>query len=124
MSVRVTMVAGPLGPDQVEASLGPGARLVFEGIVRPTEGGQPIEALLYEAYRPMADRELEALGREILSRHGLSALRIEHSLGRVPAGAISMRLVVEATHRAEALTAAGEFLDRLKRDVPIWKATP
>jgi molybdopterin synthase catalytic subunit len=25
-------------------------------------------------------------------------------------------------HRAEALAATGEFIDRMKRDVPIWKS--
>jgi molybdopterin synthase catalytic subunit len=28
---------------------------------------------------------------------------------------------VYALHRAEALAAVGEFIDRMKRDVPIWK---
>jgi molybdopterin synthase catalytic subunit len=36
-------------------------------------------------------------------------------------GQRSFRLTVHARHRAESLAAVGEFIDRMKRDVPIWK---
>jgi molybdopterin synthase catalytic subunit len=46
---------------------------------------------------------------------------VEHSRGRVAAGECSFRLRVAASHRPEALRAVEEFIDRMKRDVPIWK---
>jgi molybdopterin synthase catalytic subunit len=39
----------------------------------------------------------------------------------VPVGACSLRLLVAAAHRKPALKAMDEFIDALKRDIPIWK---
>jgi len=104
-----------------ERAIGAGAYLVFEGIVRPLEGIEPIVALEYEAYEPMATRELTRLAHDILARHALAAISVEHSRGRVPAGACSFRLRIWSGHRKEGLAAMDEFIDRMKRDVPIWK---
>lgn len=122
MSVRVAIIDGPLSP-RAPATAGPsaGAVVVFEGVVREREGDGAIVALDYEAYEPMASRMIEAVGRDVVTRHGLVSLSCEHSRGRVAVGERSFRLVIAAPHRKEALAAADEFIDRLKRDVPIWK---
>lgn len=123
---QITIVAGPVPPDGGGTVSGAGARLVFEGVVRegePREGdaGAKIIALDYEAYEPMAQRMIERLGDELIEKHGLIGMEAVHSKGRVPVGACSFRLVVFAKHRKEALAAMDEFIDGLKRDVPIWK---
>ena len=129
MSVSVTLFDGPL-PHAVrapDAATGSGAVLRFEGLVRPLEpagAGQPareLEALEYQTYDPMTERSLHELAREILSSLGLHAVRVQHSRGRVPVGACSFRLEVRSAHRAEALAAMTRFIDRMKREVPIWK---
>lgn len=121
MSVVVRIVEGPIAPEPARSDPRSGAKVVFEGIVRGVEEGRAIDALEYEAYRPMADRELERLARDALDRCGLSGIEVTHSVGAVAAGACSFRLVVQAPHRHEALRAVGEFIDAMKRDVPIWK---
>jgi molybdopterin synthase catalytic subunit len=122
MDVRIEIVDGPLGAARhTPRPAGAGAVVVFEGVVRPEEGGSTIVALDYEAYMPMAARQLEALAHEVGGAHGLGLIHVEHSTGHVPAGACSFRLTVGAAHRAEALGAMSEFIDRMKRDVPIWK---
>ncbi len=121
MSVEVRIVEGPLGPMVAAPADGAGAVVCFEGVVRPLESGDPIDALDYEAYRPMAEQMLERLGSEVCSRFGLMSMLVEHSSGRVDVGACSFRLVVRSAHRAEALEAMGEFIDRMKKDVPLWK---
>jgi molybdopterin synthase catalytic subunit len=110
------------------ASGAAGAALRFEGIVRrgePSEahGGEEraLLALDYETYDPMAEQELRSLGREIAEAHRLLSLVALHSRGRVSVGGVSFVLIVESPHRGEALAAMGAFIDRLKRDVPIWK---
>jgi molybdopterin synthase catalytic subunit len=100
-----------------------GALICFEGIVRPLEDGRRIAALDYEAYEPMAGAQLRRLAERMLHRHGLLAVRVEHSRGRVPAGACSFRLRIASRHRPEALRAVEEFIDTMKRDVPIWKTS-
>jgi molybdopterin synthase catalytic subunit len=123
MNVTVRIIDGVLGdPAPVlppEAQFG--AAIVFDGVVRSDEGGRAIRALAYEVYEPMASNVLAELGREMLAKHGIVAIMVEHSRGEVPVGQRSFRLSVHALHRAEALAAVGEFIDRMKRDVPIWK---
>ncbi len=122
MSVTVTILDGPL-PALAPFPImdGQGAALVFEGIVRGKEAGRTISALEYETYEPMAQRMLARIGEEIAAHHGLLSLAVEHSRGVVPVGACSFRLVIRSKHRKEALAAMDEFIDRLKKDVPIWK---
>ena len=98
-----------------------GAIVSFDGIVRPSENERPIEALDYEAYQPMAEKQLRELAQSIVEENGLLAICVEHSNGRVPVGKCSFRLRIAATHRKEAIRAMDSFIDRLKQDVPIWK---
>ena len=119
--VTVCIFNGPLEAAGPWGVVGAGALLCFEGVVRPTEDGRALVALDYETYEPMAQQQLEALGRDIVERHGLLALQAEHSRGRVPVGLIAFRLSVACPHRQEGLAAMQEFIDRMKRDVPIWK---
>jgi molybdopterin synthase catalytic subunit len=123
MSVSVSIVTGPLLPRPAMNTIdGAGALVVFEGIVRAREGDREIDALHYETYEPMAQRMLGAIGEDLLSRHALLRLAVEHSRGTV--GECSFRLTVASAHRKEALAAVDEFIDRMKREVPIWKSAP
>ncbi len=125
--ISVTLMDGPLpavslhtGVDR-DAACSVGAAVTFEGIVRALEGERSIAALVYEAYRPMADRTLERLAREAAITHSLSRVIVEHSVGRVAVGERSFRLTIDAPHRAQALVAMSEFIDQMKVDVPLWK---
>lgn len=100
---------------------GAGAIVSFEGRVRPLENGRAIRGLCYEAYEPMARDMLEAIGEELVQAFDLIVLCVEHSKGLVLVGECSFRLQVAGRHRQESLVAIGEFIERLKRDVPIWK---
>ncbi len=122
MAVTVHIISGSLPrATSIAQTTGAGALLVFEGIVRPLEGERPILALLYEAYRPMADNQLRQLGEDICSKHGLLSLDVQHSEGHVAVGQCSFRLSIASRHRKEALAAMDEFIDRMKQEVPIWK---
>lgn len=98
-----------------------GAVVVFEGIVRNHSGGRRTLFLDYECYEPMAIGELARLGREIAARHAVSRVAIVHRLGRMEIGEASVVIAVAAPHRQAAFDAAREAIDRLKREVPIWK---
>ena len=129
MSVLVRISDGALSSQGLQHVLNPaptteqvGATLVFEGIVRANEQGRVIRALSYEAYEPMATNSLTQLANDILSKHALIAITVEHSRGEVLAGERSFRLAIHSAHRKEALAAMDEFIDRMKRDIPIWKS--
>lgn len=124
---RIVIVDGPVPEDfafgaaAASESDEVGAELVFDGIVRRMEADRPLRALSYEVYSPMAERAIEELARAMIAKHTLASLDVVHSRGLVPVGERSMRVVVRAAHRGESLAATGEFIDRLKKDVPIWK---
>ena len=119
--MEVVISSGPLGPAQPWAADGAGAVLTFEGVVRPTEGGSEIDALDYDAYLPMAETMLTELAQAVVDAHGLSAISVEHAVGRVAVGEVSFRLRIASPHRAEGLAAASEFISKMKEDVPLFK---
>jgi molybdopterin synthase catalytic subunit/molybdopterin converting factor small subunit len=109
-----------------EATAGPvtggvGGVVVFWGVVRDREDGQPIAALEYSAYRAMAEHQFRQLLDETKRRWPVQRLRVIHRLGVVPAGEASLLVRVEAGHRGEAFAAAQFIIDELKQKVPIWK---
>jgi len=120
-TVVVAIVDGPLGPAQPWSAEGAGAILSFEGVVRPTEGGSAIDALDYDAYRPMAESTLTDLAQLMITDHGVTAVAVEHAVGRVAVGEISFRLRIASEHRAEGLAAAADFISLMKQDVPLFK---
>jgi molybdopterin synthase catalytic subunit len=121
-AVVVKIHAGPLPSEAAPCfQESAGAAVAFEGLVRPIEDGRIVVALDYEVYEPMAQRELEKIALDMLGTHGLIGVAVEHSRGRVHAGECSFRLQIAAPHRQEALAAMAEFIDRMKRDAPIWK---
>ena len=98
-----------------------GAVVEFAGHVRGEEGGQPIAALEYEAYSPMAENLMRHIVRELAATQPCLYVRVAHRVGIVPVGEVAIQLVVASSHRAEAFALATGFMDRLKEDVPIWK---
>ncbi len=98
-----------------------GALVVFEGIVRNNSGGRRTQFLEYECYQPMAIRVMAELGRGIAARHGVSRISIVHRLGRLDIGEASVVIAVASPHRQAAFDAALEAINRLKKEVPIWK---
>jgi molybdopterin synthase catalytic subunit len=104
-----------------ESHINDGAELQFYGRVREMENGQPIVALDYEYYKGMAEKELQKLGEETMSRFAISQLDCIHRVGKIPVGEASLRVVIWSKHRVEALDAMAWFISQMKRDVPIWK---
>ncbi|MFA6565047.1 MAG: molybdenum cofactor biosynthesis protein MoaE [Verrucomicrobiia bacterium] len=124
MQIEIEMITQPIQPRrELPAALAglAGAVAEFTGIVRAEENGRPVAALEYEAYAPMAEREMrriiEAVGRE----HPCLAVRVIHRVGVIPVGEAAIYVAAFAPHRAEAFAMLTKFMDRLKQDVPIWK---
>jgi molybdopterin synthase catalytic subunit len=119
--VEATLTDQPLPhPLPIDAE-GLGAVVEFRGVVRPIENGRPIAGLRYEAYEPMAVREIMRLLKEIQCAYPFAKAVVFHRTGFVPAGEAAIAIAITAKHRAEAFAALSEFMDRLKKDVPIWK---
>ncbi len=99
-----------------------GACVEFQGIVREIEGERALAGLHYEAYEPMAVRHLRRIFDELAHAHPCHSVTFIPRLCWVPVGEASLFLRVLAAHRGEALRFCGEAIDRMKRDVPIWKS--
>lgn len=98
-----------------------GAHASFVGIVRGEENGRAIEAIEYEAYQPMAEREMEKILRELEKEFPCDHVSVIHRTGKIPVGEAAIRVSTFSKHRAEAFGLLTNFMDRLKEDVPIWK---
>ena len=48
-------------------------------------------------------------------------LNIVHRVGEIPVGEASVVVAVSSPHREEAYRVSREALERLKKEVPIWK---
>jgi molybdopterin synthase catalytic subunit len=75
----------------------------------------------YEAYEGMAEWVMEEIAAELLQEYDLCAIAIHHRTGRVAIGETSVVIGVSAAHRADALAACREAIDRLKDRAPLWK---
>ncbi|MDF1701569.1 MAG: molybdenum cofactor biosynthesis protein MoaE [Planctomycetota bacterium] len=121
---RFRIVRDPIDAEVVRAAVaGPscGAVVVFHGTVRNRTDDRVVEHLEYEAYEPMAIKQMQLLADAMLDTHAIAALACTHRIGPVPIGEDAMVVAVASPHRAAALAATGDFITRLKQDVPIWK---
>ncbi|MFB3918041.1 MAG: molybdenum cofactor biosynthesis protein MoaE [Terriglobales bacterium] len=98
-----------------------GAVCVFDGIVRDNSRGRRTLYLDYEAYEPMAARQLETLAVDAIARFAIRDAVIVHRLGRLQIGETSVLIAVAAAHRAAAFDACRWIIDTLKKTIPIWK---
>ncbi|MGI9075664.1 MAG: molybdenum cofactor biosynthesis protein [Bryobacteraceae bacterium] len=98
-----------------------GAVVIFEGVVRNNTKGRPTSYLEYECYEQMALQQIARIGNEIAATFSLGRIGIVHRLGRLQIGEASVAVIAVAPHRHAAFEAALEGINRLKREVPIWK---
>ena len=98
-----------------------GAYVLFEGVVRNHHDGKAVESIFYDAYRPMAEKEIDKVVREVEARFPDVALAVVHRLGQLVVGDSSIAIVAASAHRAEAFEACRMTIDRIKETVPIWK---
>jgi molybdopterin synthase catalytic subunit len=98
-----------------------GAVVVFEGVARNNTRGRATAHLEYECYEEMAIEQLARIGTEIAASFAIGRIGIIHRLGRLEIGDASVAVVTTAPHRKPAFEAALEGINRLKREVPIWK---
>ena len=98
-----------------------GAVVTFAGVVRDNSGGRRTDHLVYEAYAPMAEKEMARIGEEAVSRWDIDDIAILHRVGRLEIGEISVLVAVSSPHRADGFSACQFAIDRLKQTVPVWK---
>ncbi len=114
----------PIDPQSLVARVmrpSDGAYVLFEGVVRNHHEGHAVESIFYDAYRPMAEKEMDVIVREVGQQFPDTAIAVVHRLGELKVGDSSIAIVCASPHRAEAFTACRLIIDRIKETVPIWK---
>jgi len=120
----VELVHGPISIDAVGTRVahpGAGAVVTFNGTVRNHHQGRRVTHLTYDAYEVMALEVLHRIVTEIETERADVRVAISHRLGSVVAGDTSVVIAVSSPHRQAGYEASREVLERLKREVPIWK---
>ncbi|MCO4100890.1 MAG: molybdenum cofactor biosynthesis protein MoaE [Gemmatimonas sp.] len=100
---------------------GVGALSVFLGTVRDLNDGRGVSGMDYEAYESMAALELASVAREVCDRISGLRVAIEHRIGTLDVGDVSVAIVAAHAHRGPALDGARAIIEALKQRVPIWK---
>eukprot|EP00013_Stygamoeba_regulata_P016977 CAMPEP_0177671884 /NCGR_PEP_ID=MMETSP0447-20121125/24994_1 /TAXON_ID=0 /ORGANISM="Stygamoeba regulata, Strain BSH-02190019" /LENGTH=206 /DNA_ID=CAMNT_0019179411 /DNA_START=669 /DNA_END=1289 /DNA_ORIENTATION=+ len=99
-----------------------GAVSCFIGTTRDSFHGKKVLRLEYEAYEPMALKEMRNLA--LLMREKwpqIGRVAIAHRVGIVPVGESSVVIAVSSVHRKDSLEAVQWCIDELKATVPVWK---
>ena len=98
-----------------------GAAVIFEGVVRDNTRGRRTLYLDYEAYEPMALKQMQELADKARTQFAIRDIALVHRLGRLEIGETSVLIVVASAHRGPAFDACRWIIDTLKKTVPIWK---
>lgn len=98
-----------------------GALASFVGVVRNRNAGRAVEGIAYDAYVPMAQRELAAIVAEVEAQHAGARVAAAHRIGYVAVGEASVAVVAAHAHRGPAFDACRAVIEAIKRRLPIWK---
>jgi molybdopterin converting factor subunit 1 len=123
-SNSVSLSETPIDPAAViaeAADVRAGAVATFLGTTRVESRGRSVVRLEYEAYEGMTESIMSDLAAELETAYDLCKVAITHRVGVVGIGEISVAIAVSAPHRADALAACKDAIDRLKETAPVWK---
>lgn len=98
-----------------------GAITTFIGTVRELTNEKRTVYLKYEAYIPMAVKQLERIGEEINEKWPDTIVAIIHRIGELQISDVAVAIAVSSPHRTASFEASRYAIERIKEIVPIWK---
>ena len=101
-----------------------GAMATFVGIVRedPVESSSSkVRYLEYEAFEEVATQKLQELRDDLTKREGIVDVSIHHVVDRLVVGDESLIIAVIGTRRRFVFSVLEEAVERVKKEIPIWK---
>jgi molybdopterin synthase catalytic subunit len=133
--IHKSLVKGPISSNMIselitrhQAEHELGAHSLFLGQVREDDlvsngkiGTNKVKSIMYSAYEEMAEKEIINIREETKNKYRLSCLHIYHSIGEVKTGEISLLVMVSSPHRKNCLDSLKYVVDKIKKNVPIWK---
>lgn len=100
---------------------GAGAVDLFVGTTRDNTSGKKVIKLDFEAYKPMAIKELKKIADRASDQWPILKYAISHRIGVVDIGEEAVAIAVSTPHRKEAFEACHFIINELKKTVLIWK---
>ena len=122
--MRAAIVTRPIEPAALVLEVGNiahGAIILFLGTVRDVNDGRAVSGIEYRAYDAMAALELQRIVAEAAAKFGTQEIVVEHRMGELALGEVSVGIAVSHAHRDPAYEASRFVIEELKRRVPIWK---
>lgn len=120
----IRLSEGPIDPADLIREVADeraGGIATFVGTTRIESRGRTVVRLEYEAYEGMAEDVMAGLAAELRARYDICEVAMAHRVGVVGIGEVSVAIAVSAPHRADALAACKDAIDRLKETAPVWK---
>lgn len=114
----------PLDPSILLSAVrrdGDGGLALFVGVVRNRNDGRDVTRLTYEAYEPMAEKEMSRIAERLAVEHPAARILFMHRLGILALGDVAVVVAASAPHRDEAFAACRAGIEAIKATVPIWK---
>ena len=121
---RSALVERAIDPSSLIAEVsgtGFGAVSLFLGTVRESNDGRAVEGIDYTAYVAMAESELARIVAEAEELFGVTSFVVEHRIGTLALGEVSVGIAAAHAHRTQALDAVRHAIEEIKKRVPIWK---
>jgi len=121
---RAAVVTRPIDPGALIAEVQSpefGAISLFVGTVRDVNDGRSVTGLDYSGYVAMAETELAAILDEAAVNFGIGAIAIEHRIGALTLGDVSVAIASAHAHRRPAIECTRFVIEEIKSRVPIWK---
>ena len=100
---------------------GDGGLTLFVGVVRDNASGRAVTEMEYEAYEPMAEKEMERIEADLAALFPAVRLVLRHRVGRLAVGEVAVVVAASAPHREEAFAACRAGIEEIKARVPVWK---
>lgn len=123
-AVHVALVSDPIDVPRLLQHVthdSVGAVTLFLGTVRDLNDGREVSGIDYEAYGAMALSELQAIATEVHALLPGLFLAVEHRVGTLSLGDVSVAIAAGHPHRAQAYAASRDVIEAIKKRVPIWK---
>lgn len=98
-----------------------GAVNVFIGTVRNKTSERAVLRLEFEAYDPMAIKEMQKIIDRAKEKWPILNYSVVHRKGILMSGDIAVAIAISTPHRLESFQACQFVIDTLKETVPIWK---
>jgi len=122
--INIQLSENPLSLDKIKAFLSDescGGFVHFEGKVRNTNKNEIVKHLVFEAFEPMALKEMKKIAENAISKFEISKIALHHRLGKCAIGEDAVLIGVASKHRKDAFLACAYAIDTLKETVPIFK---